>query len=77
MKVEYKREINSPKEQLIYEINERVNKHLEKGNMLSKLDVEVLKIDKESLKNYSSLNFDKTVSTNLTKKIDLLLNEKE
>ena len=78
MKVEYKREISTPNEKLIFEINDRVNKYLKNKRSLTETDVAILKIDKETLKDYyNTSNYDLALSSNLTKKIDLLLNEKE
>mgnify|MGYP001000651688 FL=1 len=69
MSVEYKFE--NPDDLLFVEINKRVNKALEKVKNSEK-DIEILKIDKESLSGYNNRG-SSYLARNLILKIDYLI----
>lgn len=76
MNIEYKNEIKSPDQLLLLEINERVYYSLltlKDGMKVNQLDIDILEIDKDSLKEYKGHS--EVMANNLLKKIDFILKE--
>jgi hypothetical protein len=72
MKIEYEFGIKNIDTLLLVEIKERVENAIRHLDNLEQKNIEVLKIDRESLDNYGSY-----LSENLSKKIDFIINLKE
>lgn len=80
MQIQYTKEIGNPYEQLLLEINNRVYwalNSLNDNHKINEIDVEVLKIDKESLSEYNGSSGYEPMAGNLKKKIDFILKKVE